>query len=193
MPHSSPQLPAPSPKATGLTNGSWISPRPAAPRRRRSISGNPTPSPASTPGSFDAAFIGFFWSQLASSSWTDNCVESRNHPVTDQETQRNAYQRRRLADGSEWKVLKNFPTPDESHRSCYPWAPESSLSPGTTTGCRTSELPGGVTAAALRDDDSVRHTGWRGWAEVRFSAGQTYPLTWPSSGGGRIEPPTFRL
>jgi ubiquinone/menaquinone biosynthesis C-methylase UbiE len=85
------------------------------------------------PGSFEAAFVGFFWSHvplgdidrfLAAVTGPlepgalviivdNNYVEGRNHPVTDRDAQGNTYQRRRLADGSEWKLLKNFPTPDD--------------------------------------------------------------------------------
>ena len=33
--------------------------------------------------------------------------------LTRRDAQGNTYQRRRLDDGSDWEVLKNFPTPDE--------------------------------------------------------------------------------
>ncbi len=36
--------------------------------------------------------------------------------MTDRDDDGNTYQRRRLSDGSEWKVLKNFPSPDELER-----------------------------------------------------------------------------
>jgi ubiquinone/menaquinone biosynthesis C-methylase UbiE len=89
------------------------------------------------PGSFDAAMVGFFWSHVPLddldrflTTVTDrlepggivlivdnNYVEGSNHPITDRDDQGNTYQRRSLADRSEWKVLKNFPTPDElEHR-----------------------------------------------------------------------------
>jgi SAM-dependent methyltransferase len=84
-------------------------------------------------GSFDAAFVGFFWSHVvhddldrflagvrdrldkgALAVFMDNrYVEGSNHPVTRSDAMGNTYQSRRLADGSEWEVLKNFPTSDE--------------------------------------------------------------------------------
>ncbi len=88
------------------------------------------------PGSFDAAFVGFFWSHVPLGDIDrflaevtgrlepgalvvivdNNYVEGRNHPVTDRDTEGNTYQRRHLADGSEWKVLKNFPAPEDLAR-----------------------------------------------------------------------------
>jgi len=35
------------------------------------------------------------------------------HPVARRDAHGNTYQRRQLADGSSWDVLKNFPEPDE--------------------------------------------------------------------------------
>lgn len=85
------------------------------------------------PGSFDAAFVGFFWSHLprrrldgfleglvgrlepaSTVLLVDNrYVEGSNHPVTRVDHHGDTYQRRRLADGTQWEVRKNFPGPDE--------------------------------------------------------------------------------
>jgi SAM-dependent methyltransferase len=87
-------------------------------------------------GSFDAAFVGFFWSHVPLGDLdrlltaltcrlepealvviVDNkYVDGSNHPITDEDGDGNTYQHRSLADGSEWKVLKNFPTPDDLGR-----------------------------------------------------------------------------
>jgi SAM-dependent methyltransferase len=84
-------------------------------------------------GTFDAAFAGFWIShvhrqdvqrflaglhrRLASGSivlLTDNrYVEGSNWPVTRTDVDGNTYQRRRLLDGTEYEVLKNFPSPAE--------------------------------------------------------------------------------
>lgn len=40
----------------------------------------------------------------------NNYVEGSNHPVTRADAEGNTYQRRQLDDGSEWEVLKNFPS-----------------------------------------------------------------------------------
>lgn len=81
---------------------------------------------------FDAVFAGFFWSHVLSADLTgflagiaaaapgarlvvvDNrYVEGSNHPITRRDADGNTYQRRRLDDGTEWEVLKNFPGPAE--------------------------------------------------------------------------------
>lgn len=84
-------------------------------------------------GEFDAVFAGFFWShvprrqigdflgslvsRLERSSvlvFLDNkYVEGSTHRITSTDAEGNTYQRRQLADGSQWDVLKNFPSPDE--------------------------------------------------------------------------------
>jgi SAM-dependent methyltransferase len=91
-------------------------------------------------GDFDAAFVGFFWShvrrddlgpflhglwdRLASDAvvvFLDNrFVEGSNHPITRTDGQGNTYQKRRLTDGSEWEVLKNFPSEDELRLALEP-------------------------------------------------------------------------
>lgn len=82
-------------------------------------------------GGFDAAFAGFFWSHVpvglldgflarlagglvrpATLVFADNrYVAGSNHPVSRRDPDGNTYQQRRLADGSSWEVLKNFPSP----------------------------------------------------------------------------------
>ena len=85
------------------------------------------------PGDFDAAFAGFFWSHVPLAKmdtflealvlrlrpgslmvFADNrLVPGSVHPVARCDEQGNTYQRRQMADGSSWDVLKNFPEPDE--------------------------------------------------------------------------------
>lgn len=87
-------------------------------------------------GSFDAAFAGFWWSHVpllrrgaflhslhsrlqpgARVVLFDNrYVEGAMHPVVETDAEGNTYQWRRLADGSENRVLKNFPSEDELRR-----------------------------------------------------------------------------
>lgn len=84
-------------------------------------------------GYFDGAFAGFWYSHIpvnrrheffanlakrlspgATVALLDNrYVEGSNHPITDCDEQGNTYQSRKLDDGSEHKVLKNFPTEAE--------------------------------------------------------------------------------
>lgn len=84
-------------------------------------------------GSFDAAFVGFFWSHVdveeldafidglirrlepgATVVIVDNDhVPGSNHPITSTDESGNTYQRRRLADGRQWVVRKNFPPAEE--------------------------------------------------------------------------------
>ena len=84
-------------------------------------------------GSFDGAFAGFWWSHVPMASQSrflrsldrrlaprarvvllDNLyVEGNSTPVSHRDEEGNTYQRRRLADGSEHVVLKNFPTEQE--------------------------------------------------------------------------------
>lgn len=85
------------------------------------------------PGRWDAAFVGFFWSHVPLGSlddfldgltsrlepgavvvFADNTyVAGSNHPVSRTDAEGNTYQRRALDDGSDWDVLKNFPSPEE--------------------------------------------------------------------------------
>jgi SAM-dependent methyltransferase len=85
------------------------------------------------PGTFDAAFVGFWWShvprqdlhrfltglhrRLAPRSLVlivDNrYVPGSNSPVTSTDDEQNTYQRRQLESGAEYDVIKNFPEPAE--------------------------------------------------------------------------------
>ena len=83
-----------------------------------------------TTGVFTAAFAGFWWSHLPRSEplcrflnvlharlesgalvvFTDNrYVEGSSLPITRKDADGNTYQKRRLRDGTEYEVLKNFP------------------------------------------------------------------------------------
>jgi SAM-dependent methyltransferase len=82
------------------------------------------------PGEFDTVFCGFWWSHVlradvprflagirgrigagAQLILLDNrYVEGSNHPVTRTTPDGDTYQQRKLADGSEYEVLKNFPS-----------------------------------------------------------------------------------
>ncbi len=88
------------------------------------------------PGRFDAALAGFWWSHLgredlprflaglhgrlegsARVMFLDNrFVAGSSTPLARRDGSGNTYQLRRLADGSEHEVLKNFPTADEVRR-----------------------------------------------------------------------------
>jgi ubiquinone/menaquinone biosynthesis C-methylase UbiE len=84
-------------------------------------------------GVFDAAFAGFWWSHVAVRDrprflssldqrllprakvvFLDNLfVEGSSTPIAHRDDEGNSYQRRRLDDGSEHMVLKNFPSASE--------------------------------------------------------------------------------
>jgi demethylmenaquinone methyltransferase/2-methoxy-6-polyprenyl-1,4-benzoquinol methylase len=77
--------------------------------------------------------VGFFWSHIPHASLdgflgglmsrlepgavvvlVDNrYVAGSNHPLTRTDAEGNTFQRRTLDDGSDWEVLKNFPSPEE--------------------------------------------------------------------------------
>ena len=81
-------------------------------------------------GSFDAVFAGFWWSHVPASDrgrflasvdrrlrprakvlFLDNLfIEASSTPISHRDAEGNTYQRRRLEDGSEHLVLKNFPS-----------------------------------------------------------------------------------
>jgi len=87
-------------------------------------------SPAAVPGTFTAAFAGFWWSHVprerapaflsglharlgrgARIVLLDNrYVEGSSTPIARRDEAGNTYQRRRLEDGTEHDVLKNFPS-----------------------------------------------------------------------------------
>jgi SAM-dependent methyltransferase len=89
-------------------------------------------------GSFDAAFAGFWWSHVPLSRragflhslhsrlaagarvvlFDNRYVEGAMHPLVETDAEGNTYQRRRLADGSDNRVLKNFPS-EEELRGCF--------------------------------------------------------------------------
>lgn len=86
---------------------------------------------ASVRGHVDAAFAGFWWSHVSRDDLPrflaglhnrlplgspvlllDNrYVDGSSSPITRTDTRGNTYQRRRLENGDEYEVLKNFPTP----------------------------------------------------------------------------------
>jgi demethylmenaquinone methyltransferase/2-methoxy-6-polyprenyl-1,4-benzoquinol methylase len=85
---------------------------------------------AAVPGAFDSAFAGFWWSHVRYADlgrflaglhqrlepkslvvFVDNrYVEGSNWPITHTDAEGNTFQRRRLENGAEHDVLKNFPT-----------------------------------------------------------------------------------
>jgi SAM-dependent methyltransferase len=87
----------------------------------------------SVPGEFDLVFCGFWWSHIARADISrflagvrartgpgtvlllvDNrYVAGSNHPVSRTGPDGDTYQRRRLADGREYEVLKNFPSREQ--------------------------------------------------------------------------------
>jgi demethylmenaquinone methyltransferase/2-methoxy-6-polyprenyl-1,4-benzoquinol methylase len=95
-------------------------------------------------GSFTAGFAGFWWSHIPRRTQArflerfhsllppgapvllmDNrYVNGSSTPITRSDEDGNSYQRRRLADGSEHEILKNFPTPDDLESSLAPFATE---------------------------------------------------------------------
>jgi demethylmenaquinone methyltransferase/2-methoxy-6-polyprenyl-1,4-benzoquinol methylase len=90
-------------------------------------------NPDTITGNVDAAFAGFWWSHVLRERVSDflvglhrrmspgspvtfldnRYVEGSNWPITRTDANGNTYQRRRLDDGTEHEVLKNFPTPSE--------------------------------------------------------------------------------
>ena len=99
-------------------------------------------------GVFDGAFAGFWWSHVPLSRRTEflqslharlapgarvvmfdnRYVEGAMHPIVERDAEGNTYQRRALDDGSENRVLKNFPSREELHRDFgrfpgYAWRP----------------------------------------------------------------------
>ena len=99
------------------------------------------------PGGCDAAFAGFWWSHVKRSGIErfvtglamrlepgsrvvilDNTyVEGSSTPVTRRDSEGNTYQKRKVASGEEYEVLKNFPTADELRDAVAPVAREAHL------------------------------------------------------------------
>ncbi|HEX7465085.1 MAG TPA: methyltransferase domain-containing protein [Usitatibacter sp.] len=99
------------------------------------------------PGGCDAAFAGFWWSHVKRSGIErfvtglatrleprsrvvilDNTyVEGSSTPVTRRDSEGNTYQKRKVASGEEYEVLKNFPTADELRAAVAPIAREAHL------------------------------------------------------------------
>ena len=93
-------------------------------------------------GLFDGAFAGFWWSHVPRARQADflGCldrrllpgarvvlldnlyVEGSSTPVSEPDAQGDTWQRRRLADGSEHRVLKNFPGEQELRAAVGPFA-----------------------------------------------------------------------
>ena len=115
------------------------------------------------PGRFDAAFVGFFWSHLrldqldsflaglisrlepgATVVLADNrYVEGSNHPITRTDDEGNSYQQRRLADGREWEVLKNFPSPEDVEAALARHRTTATIRSMTSFWAATARTPGG--------------------------------------------------
>ncbi len=99
------------------------------------------------PSGCDAAFAGFWWSHVPRSGLTqfvgnlarklepgsvvgilDNqYAEGSSTPVSRRDAEGNTYQMRSLANGEQYEVLKNFPTPDELRQAVKGVAREAHL------------------------------------------------------------------
>ena len=99
------------------------------------------------PPGCDAAFAGFWWSHVKKAQLSqfvanlgsklergaviailDNTyAEGSSTPVSRRDAEGNTYQLRRLANGEEHEVLKNFPTPQELAEAIRPIAAEAHL------------------------------------------------------------------
>ncbi|AOV17035.1 methyltransferase [Acidihalobacter aeolianus] len=96
----------------------------------------------SVTGAYTAGFHGFWWSHIPQSRkkaflqtfharlapgarvvMLDNAfVTGSNTPISRRDEEGNTYQIRRLEDGSEYEVLKNFPTDEELRSDLFPHA-----------------------------------------------------------------------
>jgi SAM-dependent methyltransferase len=94
------------------------------------------------PGRFTAAVAGFWWSHVRRERvltflgqlharlgprtrvifFDNRFVPGSSTPISRTDALGNSYQRRVLADGREYEVLKNFPTPDELRQALVPRA-----------------------------------------------------------------------
>ena len=99
------------------------------------------------PAGCDAAFAGFWWSHVKKSgieqfvrnlssrlergavvAILDNSFfEGSSTPVSRRDAEGNTYQMRKLANGEQFEVLKNFPTPEELTAAVRPVAREARL------------------------------------------------------------------
>ena len=102
---------------------------------------------ADVPGDFTAGLAAFWWSHVprerqlaflgglhrrlgvgAVVVFMDNrYVVGSSTPISRRDAEDNTYQRRRLADGTEYEVLKNFPTSAELEATLAPFAREVSV------------------------------------------------------------------
>lgn len=96
-------------------------------------------------GQFDAAFAGLWFSHVPREAWRsflaglhcrlrpgarvlmidNNEVQCRDFPITETDAAGNTYQQRPLRDGSQHRVLKNFPSEAELQALAEPWAQQS--------------------------------------------------------------------
>ncbi|MFI5729414.1 class I SAM-dependent methyltransferase [Kribbella sp. NPDC051587] len=111
--------------------------------RTRSSAGDVTFATADAfapiPGEFDAIFAGFFWSHVPRADvrrfvrglleqaelviLADNrYVDGSSSPITRTSVDGDTYQTRRLSDGREFEILKNFPTPSQFEADVAPAA-----------------------------------------------------------------------
>jgi demethylmenaquinone methyltransferase/2-methoxy-6-polyprenyl-1,4-benzoquinol methylase len=102
---------------------------------------------AGVPSECDAAFAGFWWSHVKKSELTffvknlavhlqpgatvailDNTfAPGSSTPISRRDSEGNTYQERKLANGEEYEVLKNFPTVGELREAVAPVAREAHL------------------------------------------------------------------
>lgn len=102
-------------------------------------------------GPFSAAFAGFWWSHVARAAlpgflaglhgalgagrrvvFVDNCfVAGSNHPISRRDSSGDTYQRRTLANGATYEVLKNFPSEHELRAALHGQAAEIEVIPLT--------------------------------------------------------------
>jgi ubiquinone/menaquinone biosynthesis C-methylase UbiE len=99
------------------------------------------------PAGCDAAFAGFWWSHVKKSDLAmfmknlavhlepgavvgildNNFAASSSTAISRRDAEGNTYQKRKLANGEEYEVLKNFPTANELREAVLPVAREAHL------------------------------------------------------------------